>query len=790
MSRLYTWLVGGASALALNAAAAQAQPQAQTNLSSQAQTNTPAAQPVARPGDQVTGEVIVTAQRRSENLERTPVAVEVLSGTTLTKQAITSDRDLQIAAPGLTVKGGQNGNQLNYSLRGQTVDSFTSSLPAVLPYVNEVEVGGAGQSAFYDLQSIQVLKGPQGTLFGRNATGGAVLFTTAKPTEDTSGYMTARFGNYSNIDLEGAISGAIIPDKLLVRIAGTYHTRDGYQQNIYPNTTQPELGGFDRQGLRISVTAKPTTNLTNDLVVDYFQDRGLNTVAPVYNVVPVANNVPGNPFVPNNVYFPGLVGFGQQQAQRGPYVVDVDSLQDYHIKKWVMSDITSYKINDSLTFRNILGFVQTSFFDAGDIDGTPFGIDGRGSAASGLVGAPGIQTQYSEEPQFLGKLFDNRVEYVVGGYADSILNQTTITSFIESGLGAPPQVNQGTTTSKSYAGYGQGTWNTGFYGFKLIGGVRYTSERVELVRGAQDLFSPTNPQFSSMFASGQFISPQKDTFSKVSYTAGAENQINPNLLLYITSRRSFRSGGFNLYTPPTPGFAATSGGEFAPEVATDIEGGAKLHGRVADMPVTVNLAVYNTWIDDIQRAYYEAIFGSLAAVTVNVPNARVTGFELDGSLHPTHWLTIGGNLNYTNAEFTNNQVAVLGTNGTSTTAAFTTYPDTPTWSGLVFADVTVPVSNTYNANVHGDVFRQTGDYFDSTGLSLNPGSKIPAYTVANFRVGLDPASGKGLSVAGVIKNAFDTTYYTGGIGFASLFALNTALPAEPRTYSVELSYRF
>src|ERR1700692_166254 len=127
-------------------------------------------------------EIVVTAQRREASLERTPVAVEVLTADALDKEAVTTEGDLQLSVPGLTVRTTENATQLNYSIRGQSVDAFTGSPPAVLPYFNEVQTTNNSSTGFYDLDSIQVLKGPQGTLFGRNATGGAVLFTSTKPT--------------------------------------------------------------------------------------------------------------------------------------------------------------------------------------------------------------------------------------------------------------------------------------------------------------------------------------------------------------------------------------------------------------------------------------------------------------------------------------------------------------------------------------------------------------------------------------------------------------------------------
>lgn len=298
------------------------------------------------------------------------------------------------------------------------------------------------------------------------------------------------------------------------------------------------------------------------------------------------------------------------------------------------------------------------------------------------------------------------------------------------------------------------------------------------------------PAFDAYFADGRFVRRQKDTFKKVSWTVGLQNQVTPDLLLYANTRRSFRSGGFNFHAPPTPGFANTSGGEFRPEIATDVEIGAKYRGDAGGMPVRANLALYNMWVKNLQRANYVAIYGALAGITVNVPKAKITGFELDGSIQPADWLTIGGSLNYTDARFTDPRVPVLGTDGGTGIANFDTYPDTPEWSGALYADARIPVTDGWDLALHGDVYRQTSNYFSSTGRSLNPNTKIPGYTLANFRVGIEESGPTGWSFSALVKNAFKKTYYTGGIGFASLFALNIVVPGEPRVFLLEARYRF
>lgn len=183
-------------------------------------------------------EVMVTAQRKEENLERTPVTVAVVTSEDLVKLAVVREEDLRSAAPGLTIRSTASSNQLNYAIRGQSLDAFSNSVPGVLPYFNEVQIGGdGGSSSFYDLGSVQVLKGPQGTLFGRSATGGAVLFTSQKPTNAFGGYVSAGGGDYGLKKAEGAINVPLATDTALARLAGTYDSLALMKSAMATNTT-------------------------------------------------------------------------------------------------------------------------------------------------------------------------------------------------------------------------------------------------------------------------------------------------------------------------------------------------------------------------------------------------------------------------------------------------------------------------------------------------------------------------------------------------------------------------
>ena len=172
-------------------------------------------------------EIIVTAQRRAQSLSKVPVAVSDFNAAILQERNITSEQDLASLVPGLIVKSGQNQNQLHFTMRGQNPDPFSGPSPAVLTYVNEAPATeGNTSTAFFDFNSIQVLKGTQGTLFGRNATGGAILYETTKPGDVYGGYLNFKGGERNYLQVQGALD-IPVSDKVRLRVAGDYKEKDG-----------------------------------------------------------------------------------------------------------------------------------------------------------------------------------------------------------------------------------------------------------------------------------------------------------------------------------------------------------------------------------------------------------------------------------------------------------------------------------------------------------------------------------------------------------------------------------
>ena len=237
----------------------------------------------------------------------------------------------------------------------ESLDAFSGVLPGVLPYFNEVQVAGGGSTTLYDLQSVQALKGPQGTLFGRNSTGGTVLFTSNKPTNDFGGYAAAAGGNFGLVRAEGALNLPIVEDKVLARIAMLSQTTDGYQHDSFRDR---DVGGMDRFAVRGSLTVMPTDRLTNELVVDYANAEGTSTSDVIYTIYPTGST---NAPAPANFLFTpamealfgpgawatylaahpgvdpaGIVEFAATQKKRGPYNITISSLPFVRSKNLVV----------------------------------------------------------------------------------------------------------------------------------------------------------------------------------------------------------------------------------------------------------------------------------------------------------------------------------------------------------------------------------------------------------------------------------------------------------------------
>lgn len=772
-------------------------------------------------------DIVVTARRTSEKLSDVPVSVAALGEQQLTEKRILTDADLQAATPGLTIRQTNSSNQISYSLRGQSVDAFSFAAPAVLNYVNEFNAQSTSASVFFDLASIQTLKGPQGTLFGRNATGGAVLYETRKPDADFGGYLRLSYGNFDNKLAEGAIN---IPGEIISgRIAAQYQKRDGYQRNLLLGirggsvntfsirpTIQIETGGFKNVTVyQYNFSGGYSTSLRAS---NYYGINGSSGAVgdPLNNYVngkPVPNalgfGLPSATLYPDGIAaaleggsrfaqfgFSGLPSFLAAQQNYGFYDVFDDQDGKHRGRQHLVTNTSTYELSDDAQIKNIFGYNHSTSRDNTDVDGTPFdplqigwgggtGPSNPGDPAIGGRTAEGYtytSQQLSDELQISGKT--GGFKYIAGIYyfRGKEYQRLALTfapdypAALGGNLGAFLREYTNRTTSKAV--YAQGTYEVA-PDLNITAGGRWTWEKTtytpaERVAGSYDV-----TQDDANTALGIFGGTLKA--DKPSWNISIDYKITPNLLIYAAQRGSWRTGGFNGTASSLDAAGNPIPNSFKPETTYDFEIGAKFNGRVADLPATLNIAVYNQQIKSVIRAIYLGV----AAVSGNVEKARVRGVEADASIRPAPWLQLGGTIAYTDAVYTKN-TATVG----NTVVQFGPYGDVPKWAGSAFGRIEHELGDGSTVSLRGDIYKQSSFYYANAAATILPGTKISGYTLVDLRAEWANISGSQISLAAYAKNLTNEKYNTGGFALGAVNAINSVLPGLPRMYGVEAKIDF
>jgi iron complex outermembrane receptor protein len=809
---LHARLTASSAASALVIALVSVPALAQSNADAPASVPVPteAASPANQPTapapatNDTSGDIIVTAQRREESLSRVPLSISAFNADTLKTRVITREQDLQSLVPGLVVKSGQNQNQVSFTLRGNTLDPFSGASPAVLTYLNEVPFsGGNSSTAFYDFSSVQVLKGPQGTLFGRNATGGAVLYASTQPGDDFGGYLTVRGGERSLRQVEGAVDIPIIQDKLSVRLAGDYQAQDGYVHNLLAGGT---LGDIDNKSGRITVVAKPTDTIKNVTVFQYSKFGGneagselysyykLGATNNGYNLTTTLDTVYGEglfPGVGNGApgpgTFPGAVAGYLAWQKAHPYDIYYSYNLPHSSHNYFLSNTTTIDLNDTTTFKNIFGYQKSFSRTPGILSGSPFASLDLYNTTGAFSGPPGGEVfrneSYSEEAQIQGTIADKKLKYIVGFFYNDAGKEEGIPVIVGGELAAPlGQVlyhTHGTDNSKAL--YAQATYDFSNHieGLSLTLGGRYTWEEVGETAYPDHAFAANFPH-------------EKTSLHAPSWNAVLQWQFNRENQIYFTQRGSFRSGNYNGAVTPYPiaGFGFPN--FFKNEYTHDFEVGYKFSGLIAGHRAHFNVAAYDQIVHNAQHSIYAVVGGNPAAFTVNVPEATIKGVEVDGDIEATEWLHFGFSGAYTHARYTKNLVDLSVQTGIpNNIVPFDSYPDAPKISGSLFVDLTLPVpADIGNVHLRADSFSQSSSYFSNNNFSLTPDTKIKGYTTAQLRLSWNDILKSKFSAGVYVKNLTNKLYYSSGYVEGASGGFNTVIVGEPRTVAGEVSVKF
>lgn len=742
------------------------------------------------------GEIIVTARRREESLAKVPIAITAIDGAELAKRAIVNENDLQSAVPGLVIRQNGGVHSFNYSIRGQSVDTFTNSPPSVLPYVNEVQISTLSASTFYDMGGIQVLKGPQGTLFGRNATGGAVLYATAKAGDELAGYIQGRYGSFDAWNVQGAVN-LPLGEVGALRVAGSVTGGGAFVKDFF---TSDKYGDLDQKSIRATLRLAPGGgSFTNTTVVQYTDEDGTNTPYELWSVNPqpcvtqgdfttahcllnAATNPGLTAYLSTHpaVFQGGLAAAVAKQREVGPWV-SLSSYPPYHkATNTYVINTSELELGSDLTVKNIFGWNKSKSDDGFDYDGSPYHFfETQGTLTANEVkvtptnGFRRSIRQISDELQLQGKAMDGRLDFVIGGY---YLNQKdTVVSNLSFGhpIFVFPFIYTAQWSTESIAGFAQASYKLTDK-FSLTGGFRYTHDRTEINQLPGSAFLPFFPGV------------EKQSASKPSWTVSLDYQATPELLFYVAHRGSWRAGGYNYSVTPINVTAADGGNRYLPETTQDIELGIKYSGDGLGVPVTFNADFYNQWVKDIQRAAYllHPVNG-VTLLTVNVPKAQITGFEFDMSVRPSQFFQFGVSGNHTNARYTSNQVRVLGS-----TVNYGPFADVPRWSGTIYGEIGMPMGDTGKLTLRGDVYGQTEMNFSNVSGSANPNTTLPGYALINMRLSLSEIMGTGLTASVFVRNLGNKRYFSGGNAASNGGNTNVVNPGLPRMWGGELRFQF
>lgn len=688
-------------------------------------------------------EVFVQARRTDESVQSVPLAVTALSADAIREASLSTAADLSRAIPSLQLSPSTGRRDtVTISMRSQvTAQTRLDTDMAVGVYFNEVVVArpyGLNQG-LYDLASVQVLKGPQGTLFGRNTTGGAVLFQPNLPEiGQLAGSLELDVGNDENRIVTG-VANIPVADTFALRAAGRVAHRNGYVKNVLDDS---RLNDVDNYSFRLSALYQPTDRLESSFLYDEYQsdDNGTATRIAMFS----------NPAVV------------AAQQQRGPYKV---ALNGPHWSKATVrgvSNTTTYSA-DTITLKNILGWRRTELSAASDLDGSPVPV-------IDVFQDAGIK-QWSDELQLQGSAFDDALDYIVGAYY--FVEDGTDRTRVRLGGGTTDFTNGGPARNESKSIFTQGTYTfPSIPELQATAGVRYTWDKREVdlqphltANGLCIFNGPGALSVCNYHAAENFESP--------SWSIGLSYQWD-QVLLYATSRRGYRSGGFNITSNSTAELLPA----YEPEKVTDIELGMKSDWTIAGMPLRVNAAVYYAEGDDLQRNVFTA--GSTTLRTVNAAKGTFRGFELEGIIKPLEGLTLNAFYNYDKGEYDEFMNGLVDVSDSK-------FPFTPprkyglgaryefalpgALGGLAF-----DANYTYQGEMYIDALNRGG-----------PESRVDDYELVNARLEWSNVQGAPFDIALYVRNVSDSEYVSGA---TRVVGLTSHQAGEPRQYGVQLRYRF
>lgn len=679
-------------------------------------------------------EIVITARKKEENLQTTPIAVTALTADALEKRQIIDIGSIQYSAPNVNIQPLIGNSGVGMSIRGQVgVENTAASDSPVGVYVDGVYTARSsmGFLELVDIERIEVLRGPQGTLFGRNTTGGALNITTPAPAGEFSGRLTGRYGNYDTKEILGHVNIPLQGEDVALRVSFKHAEHDGYGKSL---STDREFNNLNSDFIRIVGRVAPEDAIYDITVsADYYNRKGNGPLAAVHAVRPgsTADAFGFANYIPTDFY----TNYSTSDTFEDITAKGASLTANFEIGELQLKSITA------------LRDLQNNIFT--DADGTPFPV-------IEFTQHNDQKSQFTQELQLSGE--GDTVSWITGAFYfteenDDLTESTTA-------------VTAGQIDNKSFAIFGQATYAISDR-WRATGGLRYTWDKRSI---GLSIFNAagTTCTLPTTDTPGECLSNASSNFHYLSYLANVDYQFSDSIFVYAKTSRASRAGGYNNRVITAP---------FNPEKVTDYEVGFK--ADLLNNRLRANIALFLTKYDNVQRTIVTVVNGAPTALTNNAAKAEIPGLEIELTAIPFENLEIGGSLGLLDPKYNSFDDPLLGDRSDEPF----TYTSTTNFS--VYATYTVPLSFG-ELTMHADYGYKSKIYYNTSTPELDVQD---GYGILNARIALrldDPNIE--LSVYG--RNLTKTEYNTYILDVFGPFGYNAAYRGTPRTYGAELTFRF
>ncbi|MEP7243561.1 MAG: TonB-dependent receptor [Gammaproteobacteria bacterium] len=737
-------------------------------------------------------EVVVTAQFREQGLQKTPVAITAISSEQIAQRSLTRITDITSFAPNVisTVGSTGFGPSAQTFIRGvgQTDNSFALE-PGVGVYIDDVYNGIVQGSVFdlLDLDRVEVLRGPQGTLAGKNSLGGAIKLFSKKPDGDGGGYVEATYGDFNRTDVRAGANFTLVPDTLFARVAGVSKHRDGYMKRLdfacaNPGSSVPSTvaagsdceigreGGQDLQAMRLAVRWLATDAIEDNLIADVTQDRSEVAATKLLQL--------NNAQVPNGAQFitgpdqyttyatygnlgytdpANLLGRPGTGTHNGFSIPDTNPVDSYGI-----SNNLTWKLTDTLSFTSISGYRRYSGEFSVDYDGSPYTIQ--------LIRTTFTHRQFTQELRVNGSAF-SLLDYTVGAYYYDAQSNTGGIRLLSPGAATENIFRSNDSIpSDSKSGFAHAVYHVTSQ-LSLIAGARYTKENKDYTFGRLNPYAP-GPSYTG--AGAVDATTGTYTGNRVDYRGGVEYQWTPDVMTYVQYSTGFKGGGVN----PRP-FVAEQEVPFNPEVLKASEIGVK--SDFFGHRLRVNGAAFFNQYEDIIFTNNQPTPNSASNATpVNAGNADVKGAELEIEARPYGGLSISASASYLDFELTRITAGITTVN-LNTKQIFA-----PEKKASIGAQYELPFFGFGTLTPRVDATYQS-EFFTAIDNSVD--GQVPSYTVGNARLTFQSASGDWQAALSV-TNFTDKFYYVNKFRQAAPIGFVIGQPGAPREAAITVKRIF